>query len=312
MSIKVIILLINNAYSRWLASALNKLNPNITSVSIAYEDEIPMSEDIIKEFMRNRTSVLITDQETLNSMRLSVENLTNIIHPFQIILITKKIQTHDYVNSFFYNIIILKKPKYGATNIGAYFSDVIIKLHDKLKRYSHNIDFSNNKLILDSIDIDSDELNEIIACLFYDKHKITVRLLESISDLNSHKRTNSILLFVEQDNFEPVILKISSKERIKRENQRYTQFIKGRLKYHYHSHIEKCVCLWNAGGLIYSLAWTGNIMPITFADYYAQSSPENITVIIRSIFNNVLNRVYKEKIILQNSKNIKQLNFREK
>lgn len=104
----------------------------------------------------------------------------------------------------------------------------------------------------------------------------------------------SMVFRIQADGTEPMVMKLATTSKIRRENIRYRRFIDGRIPGALYTRVENCVEFWDLGGISYSFVGTPVNSLTSFSSFYRrESDPEQILKPLRFFFNEVWIRHYE-------------------
>lgn len=153
-------------------------------------------------------------------------------------------------------------------------------------------DLADNILADYPIEQSKAELIDILNRLFFDKSHITISPL-------GEGHSGSSLIEVEpycneRGRLQPVIVKLGPREEIHRESNHYDQYVHGFIGGGRHTNKERVCYTLHFGGIIYSLLGvTGKY--ITFSEYFCKTNTENVTAIIKNLFNETCRPWYENR-----------------
>ena len=156
----------------------------------------------------------------------------------------------------------------------------------ELKIYPSEIMVSIKKTLFDANVAPEyhDQVEDILARLFPTASTLRLEKMntgDDTSGIATAPRPRSVVLKVYEDEFQPVIIKLARKTKIKKETNRFSQYIKGRLVGNFVPKLEDSCCLWDIGGIKFS--YVGSIDQ-TFGHFFQSASVPTIEKTLERFF----------------------------
>lgn len=131
----------------------------------------------------------------------------------------------------------------------------------------------------------SDQIVDVFAQLFPNASSLRFEKLsqsESLSEVSSAVRPNSIVLKVYEDALQPCIVKLARAGKIHQEVKRYYQYISRKLTGNFNAQLIQHAILWDVGGAAYSFISGKGTR--TFTNFYKERNFEDIKEVLTSFF----------------------------
>lgn len=140
----------------------------------------------------------------------------------------------------------------------------------------------------------NDQIIDILIQLFPGAKKLRLEKIDASEEAllySTVPRPGSVVLRVYKDNLEPVILKIARSKKIKKEIDRYKEYVEGKLGGNYKPSLKAHAILWDIGGIVFSHV---GAVKGTFANFIFQNSLNETKQVLNHFFQDVWKRHYSE------------------
>jgi len=162
--------------------------------------------------------------------------------------------------------------------------------------HAWNEDAVIRHLFRDADDIPSDLVADLFGRMFPDTEKVVLKPLDgSVKSSVPATRGRSVVFQVWQDDQEPEVLKLASRDRIQREVTAYNEYIKDRLVGRFYAELQQYAFFWDLGGICYSFIGTSQKSIQSFTSFYGQTkSSAEIIKPLEHFFAEVWHRRYMD------------------
>lgn len=139
------------------------------------------------------------------------------------------------------------------------------------------------------------QVYEIFCALFPNATNIIVKPIgsEARTPKNS-TRQHSFVFRVNVDGLQPVVVKIASVERIKREFAKYKKYIENRVNGNFYAQVQNTALRWQIGAIVYSFIGAEQSHFRLFRDYYRAATISKLKKVIHHLFVTTWGTVYKQ------------------
>lgn len=139
------------------------------------------------------------------------------------------------------------------------------------------------------------EIRELLQRMYPSAKEMTLVQLEVPSPSLEKRQTRTIVLYLVVDSRLPVILKITSRERIEHEVSNYREHIDGRLHGFRYARMQESKLLWNFGAVVYHLIGARPNEVKSFSDFYQQQEDvKKIQASLENLFAGVWKDLYTD------------------
>jgi len=150
----------------------------------------------------------------------------------------------------------------------------------------------NQRLFPGRDDVAEDEPAELLGRLFPEARRLSLERLDDPERQPSSRvpRPRSMVLLARPDDFQPVVVKLARAHKVKKEIDRYREYIENRLYGNFSPPLKNWDMLWAVGGMVYPFIGATSVE--TFTRYYAAASPSAIERGLEKFFKRTWSSLY--------------------
>jgi ActR/RegA family two-component response regulator len=151
------------------------------------------------------------------------------------------------------------------------------------------------RFFADDPSIPPDEANDVLGRLFPNAKALRIETIDALMHTPSlAPRSRVFVLQVWEDDRQPVAVKLARAERTRREIERYSDYVDGKLPGRFYARLRRSSELWDIGGAVYEFMGTsfGNMR--LFSEYYASEPARKIIRSLRHLFNETWAAQYQQ------------------